>query len=440
MPLQEYPYWWDGVPGFGPVGDRVRAAEAGGVAEFARRPYDVAIVGAGYTGLAAARHLASVGASVLVLERTRVGWGASSRNGGQVLTGLSLDPATLVARHGEAKAAELFDISLEAIARLERIIEDERIACEYEASGHLQAAWKPAHFDAFRGEQALLSRVFRHGVDLVSRIDQRSELGSDYYHGLLIDERSRGLNPARYVMGLAESARRAGATIAEETPVERMASRGRRWTLTTPHGDIDAADILLATNGYTDGTAPLLRRRLVPIGSYVIATEPLEAPLAHVLLPRRRMAFDSKHFLYYFRVTHDRRLVFGGRAEFSRPTAESTRRAAAVLRRGMIEVFPELANVGVDFAWGGNVAFTRDRMPHAGRLDGAYYAGGYCGHGIAMATYLGELLAKRLADEPLEHPLLDETGAGFAAIPLYNGRPWFLPAAGLYYRLLDILS
>jgi glycine/D-amino acid oxidase-like deaminating enzyme len=377
---------------------------------------------------------------VLVLEREQVGWGASSRNGGQVLTGLKVEPAALVARYGEARARALFDMSLESIDCVESLIARESIDCDYETSGHLQAACKPSHFAAMREEQALLARVFHHRVELVPKSAQRTELGSDVYHGLLVDERSRAINPARYVMGLAEAARRAGAVIAEQTPVLRMARQGRRWKVTTSHGEIDAGDVLMATNGYTDGAMPALQRRLVPIGSYVIATEPLEAALAHALLPRRRMAFDSKHFLYYFRLTQDRRLLFGGRAEFSRPTDGTTRRAAAILQRGMKTVFPDLAGARVDFAWGGTVAFTRDQMPHAGRLGGAYYAGGYCGHGIAMATYLGEVVARRLAGETAVHPLVDDSGGGFAPIPLYRGNPWFLPVAGAYYRLLDVLQ
>jgi len=376
---------------------------------------------------------------VVVLERERVGWGASSRNGGQVLTGLKLDPATLVARYGEARARRLFDASIESIACLESLIARESIDCEYERTGHVQAAWKPSHFADFREEQALLARVFHHEVELVPPRDQHSELGSEAYHGLLVDEGSRAVNPARYVVGLAEAARRAGAVIAEAMSVERFVRRRGRWDVTTSQGAIDAADVLIATNGYTDGAAPALLRRFVPVGSYIIATEPLDASTARALLPRRRMAFDSKHFLYYFRVTRDQRLMFGGRAEFSRPTATSGRRAARILRRGMITVFPELARTRVDFAWGGNVAFTRDQMPHAGCLDGAYYAGGYCGHGIAMATYLGELIARRLGGEPVEHPLVDDGGEGFAAIPFYKGSPWFLPIAGAYYRLCDAL-
>jgi glycine/D-amino acid oxidase-like deaminating enzyme len=399
--------------------------------------YDVCVVGSGFTGLAAARHLARAGASVLVVERHQVGWGASSRNGGQVLTGMRLDVATLIARFGETRARELFEIANASIARLEALVAEDAIDCDYARCGHLQAAWKPAHFDSFRDEQALLSRVFAHRVELVPRERQRTELGTDRYHGLMIDERSGGLNPAKYVAGLARSAVHAGATIAEDLGVTGVERSGAAWRVKTTNAAIEAKDVLFATNGYTDGASPDLQRRFVPIGSYIIATEPLAPAVADVLLPKRRMAFDSKNFLYYFRVTPDRRLLFGGRAEFGRPDAKTTRRAAAILQDGMVRVFPELAGVAIEYAWGGHVAFTRDQMPRAGRLNGAFYAGGYCGHGVAMATYLGEQIARRIAGEPIEHPLFDDR---FPAIPAYSGTPWFLPLAGAYYQVMDWLQ
>ena len=395
---------------------------------------DVVIVGAGYTGLAAARQLARAGASVVVIEREQIGWGASSRNGGQVLTGLKLDPATLVARFGELRARRLFDAAVESIARLETLITEEVIDCEYARTGHIQAAFKPAHFEAFREEQRLLERVFHHPVHLVPRAEQRAEIGSDAYHGVLVDERSGALNPARYVRGLADAATRHGVTIAAGRGVTAVQRQPRGWRVRTTGGDVDARDVLIATNGYTNGASPALQRRFVAIGSYIIATEPLGDGQAAALLPRGRMAFDSKNFLYYFRVTTDRRLLFGGRAEFGRPNPDTTRRAAGILRKGMATVFPELADARIDYAWSGNVAFTRDQMPRAGRLDDLYYAGGYCGHGVAMATHLGEQIARRMAGEPIDHPLFDDR---FQAIPMYAGTPWFLPLVGAYYRVKD---
>ena len=396
--------------------------------------YDVAVVGAGYTGLSAARQLARTGASVVVLEQARVGWGASSRNAGQILTGLKLDPAELVSRFGEGRARQLFDVSLEAIQTVERVVAEEPIACDLETTGHIQAAAKPGHFREFEQEQSLLARVFNHEVRLVPPSQQSTELGAHGYHGLLVDEESRAINPAKYVNGLASAAARSGAVIARETAVERITRAGQEWDIRTDRGDLRARDVLLATNGYADRAAPALQRRLIPIGSYIIATAPLSAEVAAELLPKRRMAYDSRNFLRYFRLTPDNRLLFGGRAEFSAPTAESEQRAERILRREMSALFPQLASTPIDYAWSGHVAFTRDQLPHAGLLDGMFYAGGYSGHGIAMATHLGGLIARRIAGEKIDHPLFDDH---FASIPLYYGRPWFLPAVGLYYRWLD---
>ena len=423
--MNSHPYWWDTVSGLLEPG--TRNLEPG-------TRCDVAIIGAGYTGLAAARQLARSGASVVVLERERVGWGASSRNGGQVLTGLKLDPATLVARFGQPRARELFDVSRASMSALESLIQDEAIECEYERTGHIQAAWKPAHFDAFRKEQELLARVFDHPVTLVSRAEQATEIGTRLYHGLLVDGRSGALNPAKYAQGLFRAAVRSGAVVAEHAGVVSLTRASHAWTLKTTRGEMQATDVFVATNGYTGAVTPALQRRLIPIGSYIVATQPLPKATAARLLPKRRMAFDSKNFLYYFRLTGDDRLLFGGRAEFTQPTPDSARRAAAILQRGLTMVFPELAETSIDYAWGGNVAFARDQMPHAGQLGGTYYAGGYAGHGIAMATCLGSLMARRIAGETFDHPLLD---GRFPRIPLYNGRPWFLPLVGAYYRFRD---
>ncbi|HEY1912033.1 MAG TPA: FAD-binding oxidoreductase [Vicinamibacterales bacterium] len=437
--MNEYPYWWDTLPSGQGAGISTphRPGRAGqlpvNVPPLPARA-DVVVVGAGYTGLAAARHLAHSGASVLVIERETIGWGASSRNGGQVLTGMKLDPGTLVARFGEARARELFEIANASIARLEALVATEAIDCEFERVGHIQLAWKPAHFAAFRDEQSLLARVFAHRVELISSGSHRAEIGSDRYHGVMVDERSGAINPARYVSGLAGAATRCGATIAEGVAVNAVDRGGDRWRVATTAGVVEAANVLFATNGYTNGAFPDLKRRFLPIGSYIIATEPLEASQAQALLPRRRMAFDSKNFLYYFRVTPDRRLLFGGRAEFGRPGPDTTRRAAAILREGMADVFPELRGTAIEYGWGGNVAFTRDQMPRAGLLGGLFYAGGYCGHGVAMATYLGEQIGRRMAGEAIDHPLFDDR---FPAIPGYSGSPWFLPLVGAYYQLMD---
>jgi len=279
--------------------------------------------------------------------------------------------------------------------------------------------------------------VFRHRVELVPKIEQHAELGSDRYHGLLLDPQSASLHPAKYVAGLASAATRAGARLFGRTEVTRLDERAGCWIATTPAGTLQADRILIATNGYTTGLTPRLRQRLLPIGSYVVTTERLDASVAAALLPRNRMAFDSKHVLHYFRLTPDRRLLFGGRAEFRTPVPRRLHEAADILRGARIEVFPQLADAGIDYGWGGNVAMTRDQLPHAGRLGGLYFAAGYCGHGVAMATWLGDQIARRMAGQSIVHPLIDQP---FPTFPLVRGRPWFLPFVGAYYRVLDRIS
>jgi glycine/D-amino acid oxidase-like deaminating enzyme len=420
--LRESPYWWaTGTPPAGPappLPDKV----------------DVAVIGGGYTGLSAARRLSKAGASVVVLEKEVIGWGASSRNGGQVLTGLKVGPRSLLRRFGRQRAQELFGASLRAIECLENLIAEEGIECGYERCGHLEAAFKPRHFERFHRDQEMLEREFGHTVRLVGKGEQGSELGSDFYHGLMLDERSGALNPARYVWGLGAAAARAGAALRERTPVLEVRRAGARFRVVTSAGVVDARDVLVATNGYTDGALPAFERRVVPVGSFTIATEPLSPSRVLEILPRRRVAFDSKNFLYYFRVSPDNCLLFGGRAQWTPSTPQSTRRSATILREAMLRVFPSLKGVAVKWAWSGNVCFTRDLLPRAGRLDGVHHALGYGGHGVAMATYLGEKTAGLILGDRDRNPFAD---LPFETIPLYDGRPWFLPLVGLSYRILD---
>jgi glycine/D-amino acid oxidase-like deaminating enzyme len=420
--MNERPCWVDSAPawteGHREVPERV----------------DVVVIGAGYTGLSAARTVARGGASVAVFDKQGLGSGASARNGGQVLTGLTLGAGDLVERFGRQRARTLFAASLEAMSALETVIRDEAIACDYERAGHIEAAAKASHFEHFKAEQELLAREFKHRVDLVPHSLQDTELASDRYHGLLIDPRSAAIHPVKYLHGLARAAMAAGARLYEHTPVTRVARQGVGFEVRAGGKKIVARDVIACTNGYTDRALPALRRHVVPIGSYAIATEPLTRDLAAAIIPRRRVVFDSKYFLYYFRLSPENRLVFGWRAQFTSSMPSSTRESAAILQRGMLQVFPQLREVRVEYIWSGNVDFTRDMLPHAGLVDGMHYAIGYGGHGIALATYLGmrvgECLLGKLSDTPF-HDLR------FDPIPLYIGRGWFLPLAGLYYRWKD---
>lgn len=427
MKLQEVPYWWTMAPDLPPHTDRPLPSRA-----------DVAVIGSGYTGLSAALQLARSGASVIVLEKETIGWGASSRNGGQVLSGLKVGVETLIARRGLTAAKRLFDAALESIRFLEELIAAEEIDCDFVRCGNLDAASKPQHFEHFKRTRDLLAREFDTHFDIVPRHEQRREIGSDAYCGLMVDPHSAALHPAKYVRGLACAAERAGAVLHEATPALQVERNGSFFRVTTARGAIEVKDVFAATNGYTDGAAPALRRRVIPIGSYIIATEPLAGEVAARILPRRRVVSDSRNFLHYYRLSSDNRLLFGGRAAFVPPAAGSNRKSAEILRRDMIQVFPELKDVAVDYVWSGNVCFTRDLLPHAGRFEnGMHYAAGYGGHGVAMATYLGAKMAGVILGRDDQNPFKDMR---FRAIPLYDGRPWFLPFAAVWFKFLDWLS
>jgi glycine/D-amino acid oxidase-like deaminating enzyme len=404
---------------------------------------DVVVIGAGFTGLSAARTLAGKGANVVVLESETIGWGASSRNGGMVLTGMKLGVNKLISMYGRERTQRMYAASLASIDCVGKIVRDENIQCDFARCGHLEVACKQTHFDDYARQVEVIGREFHHELTIVPRNDLPSEIGSDIYFGGMVDEASVGLNPARYVAGLGLAALRAGACVYEKTRVEQIERVSRQgiqgWRLETSRGRLWARDVFVATSGYTSKTTPVLQKKIIPIGSYIIATEILPEALARELSPRNRMIYDSKNYIYYYRLTPDNRMLFGGRAAFFPESGDTIRRSAEILRRGMIHVYPQLRDTKVEFAWGGTLDFAFDIMPHAGQIDGMYYAVGYAGHGVAMATYQGQLVARRIAGETVENPF---EGIPFPGAPLglYNGSPWFLPFAGAYYKFLDWVS
>jgi glycine/D-amino acid oxidase-like deaminating enzyme len=404
---------------------------------------DVAVIGAGFTGLSAARTLAKKGARVVVLEAETIGWGASSRNGGMVLTGLKLGVNKLISMYGCGLTRKMYAASLASIDCVEKIVREEGIECDFSRCGHLEVACKQAHFDDYERQVEVIAREFNHELKILSRQELRTEIGSNIYFGGMVDETSAGVNPAQYVAGLARAAMRAGACVFEQTCVERIEREPRQgsegWKLTTSHGTVWARELFVGTSGYTGAATPALRNKIIPIGSYIITTEVLPEDLARELSPRNRMIYDSKNYIYYYRLTPDRRMLFGGRAAFFPESGDSIRKSAEILRLGMIDVYPQLRDAKVEFVWGGTLDFAFDIMPHAGQMDGMYYAVGYAGHGVAMATYQGQLMAQRIAGEKPDNPF---DGIPFPGAPLglYNGHPWFLPFAGAYYKFLDWVS
>ena len=398
---------------------------------------EVAVIGAGITGLCAALALARRGISVAVLETHTIGWGASSRNGGMVLTGLKLGPDTLIARYGLEQARRLYQASVESVDLVAHLVQREGIDCHFTRCGHLALASKPAHYQHFIRGAELLDRQFSAAVRLVTRTELRDEIGSEAYFGAVVDEASGGIQPAQYVTGLAQAAASAGATLHEQACVERVTRQGPHWRVETARGAIDAEEVLVASSGYTGPVVPALQRKLLPIGSYIIATEPLSAEQARDISPRARMMYDSRHFLHYFRLTPDRRLLFGGRARFVPETPATIRESAAVLRQGMLAVYPQLQSVRVEYAWGGTLDVTYDTMPHLGQVDGCHYALGYAGHGVALASLLGTEFGESLGTAAMGSSPFAQLPFPGAPLGIYQGKSGFLKLAALWYRMLD---
>ena len=404
---------------------------------------DVAVIGAGFTGLSAARTLALRGAKVAVLESETIGWGASSRNGGMVLTGMKLGVNKLISMYGRERTRRMYAASLASIDCVEQIVREEEIVCDFSRCGHLEVACKQKHFDDYARQAEVIAREFNHTLQVVQRNELGAEIGSSIYYGGMVDEISAGVNPARYIAGLGHAAMRAGAEIFERTRVEsiqRESNHGEAgWKVLTSRGTFRAREIFVGTSGYTSSATPALQKKIIPIGSFIITTEVLPEKLARELSPRNRMIYDSKNYLYYYRLTPDRRMLFGGRAAFFPENDQTIRRSAEILRRGMIDVYPQLRDAKIDYVWGGTLDFAFDIMPHAGQIDGIYYALGYAGHGVAMATYQGQKMAEMIAVDKPENPFVGIPFPG-APLGLYNGRPWFLPFAGAWYKFLDWVS
>jgi len=397
---------------------------------------DVAVIGGGFTGLSAARTLAKRGVKVAVLEANTIGWGASSRNGGMTLTGLKSSMRTVFKKYGRDLARRLFQCSLESVDAVEQIVNEENIDCGFRRSGHLVAANKPNHYEGFKREVDFMAREFNHAVRLVPQNQLRDEIGSSSYYGALVDDYSGGLNPARYVTGLARAAEKAGATLHARARVNSLVRREKQFFIQTERGALTADSVFVGTSGYTGGVTKKLQRKIIPIGSFIIATERLSDALARELSPKNRMIFDSMHYLNYFRLWDDR-LIFGGRAAFFPENKNTIARSADILRREMIEVYPQLKDTRVEYVWGGTLDFAFDMMTHVGETDGIYYSLGYAGHGVAMATYLGKTVAEAMLNGNIkEHPFAQFDFPG-APLGLYDGRPWFLPFAGAWHKFLD---
>lgn len=415
------PYWWETTPRPAlepePLPARV----------------EVAVIGSGYTGLHAALQSARGGRSTLVLDAEAAGWGCSSRNGGQISTSIKPDLAALAARHGPERARAILAEGQRSLDWMGEFIESEAIDCDFRIAGRFHAAHRPRRFEALARQAEALRRDLGMEVAVVPRAEQQAELGSEAYHGGLLFPRHAALDPGRYHAGLLTRVLAAGATVAAHCPVTALVEEGRGHRLETPRGSLLADQVVVATNGYSGSLVPWLQRRVIPIGSYMIATEPLPEALMARLMPRNRIVSDSRRVVYYYRASPDRRrILFGGRVSGGET---DPRVSGPRLHRDLVRLFPELAGTRVSHSWLGFVAYSFDTLMHIGRRQGIHYALGYCGSGVGMASYLGMRLGQQLLGRDEGRTAFD--GLPFPTRPLYRGKPWFLAPTVQLYRLLD---
>ncbi|MCP4766745.1 MAG: FAD-binding oxidoreductase [Gammaproteobacteria bacterium] len=420
------PYWLDTAPPF-------RAAEV----EPIGGRFDVAVVGGGFTGLSAALALRRRGATVAVLEAGQVVAAASGRNGGQCNNGLAHGFAAIVDELGLDVARSFYLAYNAAVDRVERLVAEEAIDCDFHRCGKLKLAAKPTHFRHLARDAELLAREIDSDSVIVNQNDLSVEIGSDRFYGALLNRRSASLHVGRFGIGLAEAAARQGARVYEDAPVthhQRLSGGGH--VLATTRGSLEADQVLVATGAYTSGPFGWFRRRFVPIGSFIIVTEPLETGTLDSIMPTRRNATTTMTIGHYFRTSTDNRLIFGGRARFALSSQSSDARSGRILERNMLEIFPQLRGTRIDYCWGGLIDVVADRLPHAGVHKDLFYAMGYSGHGVQMSVHMGEIMADIMAGRTEVNPWRD---LPWPAIPGHFGPPWFLPFIGAYYRVVNLL-
>ncbi len=370
-----------------------------------------------------------------MLEAQGVASQASGRNGGQCNNGMAHDYAGLAARLGRQTAKAYYQEHTLAVDAVEALVRDEAIDCDFHRPGRVKLAAKPEHFAGIARACELLQAEVDPNVVLVPPERIREEIGSDAFHGAMIQTRSAQLHVGRFGVGLAEAAARRGVRIFENAAVDKLERLpGGRWRVRSSLGAIDAGQVLIATGAATPFA--WFRRRIVPIGSFIVATEPLEPEVLDRLVPKRRNYVTSKIVGNYFRTTPDNRLLFGGRARFAMSNPTSDAKSGRVLLATLAQVFPELAKVRIDYCWGGLVDMTADRLPRAGEHDGLFYAMGYSGHGVQMSVRTGQLMAAVMDGNPEANPW---RSLDWPAVPGHFGPPWFLPLVGAWYRVQDRL-
>ncbi len=420
------PYWLDTAT---PSGDYTETPIP--------RQVDLAVVGAGFTGLSTAYHAAKAGLTVAVLEANTVVWGASGRNGGMSTNGLGIGFTSAIKRFGEQKAKEYIDLYNDAVDLIESIVTENNLDVDFGRRGKLILAAKESHVPGLHRTKDALERVAGHRVHMIEGAQLRDEIGSDVFPAAIVEQDSADLHVAKFGHALAGLAVKEGATIHEHaavTAVKRL-GKGTAHELTTTRGKIRADKVVVGTSGYTGKPFGWMQRRVMPVGSFIVGTEQLSDELVSELIPNRRTCSDTKNLLNYFRLSPDNRLLFGGRAQFALSDPESDKKSGEILVKRMHEVFPQLRDTRIDYMWGGLVDISMDRMVHAGIHNGLYYSMGYSGHGVQMAIYMGRAMAEVVQGNEKANPWRDLKNPW---VPFYFGKPGLhLKIGGTYYEYQD---
>ena len=415
------PYWWEAAP----------RRESPGRALSPKT--DVAIVGSGFTGLSAALTLLDTGRSVVVLDSGVPGFGASTRNGGQIGSGnQKFRVKRLMELHGAEKATALLREGTRMLDYIEQLAASEKIACHFRRCGRFRGAMRPEHYAAMARDMDDLKRVAGVESFMVPRAEQLSEIGSEIFHGGSVLPNDASLHPALFHSGLMERVEARGGTIAGHTGAHHIAREANGFRVETDAGPISCRDVLIATNGYTDGLVRPLKRRIVTVRSSLIATAPLPPEVMARLMPKNRVYGNTNRVFYYFRAAPDEnRIVWGGRA--GRAVGLQAFRHLA---RDLLSVFTDLGDTRVTHAWDGQIGYTYDELPHLGRMaDGVHYAAGYCGTGISRATYFGHKIALQITGDPHGRTAFD--GLSFPAFPVRDMAQLAVPVVETWYRLRD---
>lgn len=397
---------------------------------------DVCVIGGGYAGLSAALHLARRGIDVVLLEQSRLGWGASGRNGGQVHVGMRREQEWLEAQLGQADARRLWDYALGARAHLDWLIDTYKIDCDLRL-GHLHADHRARYSQDTRRHVEHMRSVYGYEhIRYVARDEAAGMVATRDYHGGSFDARSGHLHALNFALGIARAAASQGARLHEGVEVTGLARAGEGWRVVTGKGALNARRVVLACNGYLRDIAPAVERHVMPINNFIAVTEPLGEEAARRLISNGAAVSDSRFVVNYFRITPDHRLLFGGGENYS---YRFPRDIAAFVRPHILKIFPQLADVRYEYAWGGTLGITPTRMPWVRELEpGLINASGFSGLGVLLAPYTGKAVADALCGERAAFELL-----GRVPVPSFPGGPMLrwptLVAAMLYYALRDRL-